>query len=284
MAKLELRIIDPQVVRIVPEPEELAIVRADLMDIDRLPVGKIQIANGGANAFKVTEPGDDDDHPAMEVVGVIIHSHKVNAYWQEGFGVGENSPPDCRSDDGITGLRQDSFELVACDTCPLNQFGSDGKGKACRNGRMLYIMRDGDVLPLTMKLPPSALSACDKYRTKVALSRRLMHAVLTRITLRTEKGKGKGGADYSVPVFEAVAQLPPAEAERVRQYADSFVAMAAKMGMADSERGRDFDNRTCGAGDAEYDAPAQTQVGEAIEDRGPVDEGTLPFGEDYGQL
>jgi len=89
--------------------------------------------------------------------------------------------------------------------------------------------RPADIFPVILSLPSTALGAFDKYRAKILLGRRQMHGVITHVTLKN--AANKDGVAYSTPVFEAVGVLPPAEVERVRQYADGFSAAIMKLGM-----------------------------------------------------
>jgi hypothetical protein len=62
-----------------------------------------------------------------------------------------------------------------CNSCPNNQFGSEGKGKACKNQRLLAVLvvpEGGEITtetPLwTLALSPTALKSFDSYALKVA--------------------------------------------------------------------------------------------------------------------
>lgn len=58
-----------------------------------------------------------------------------------------------------------------CAECPMNAFGSDGAGKACKNGRMLAVLppdADEDTPMWTLKVSPTALKAFDSYVQAVA--------------------------------------------------------------------------------------------------------------------
>ncbi len=220
-------------VSLVPTADEMATIMEELKDMDRLPYGRIKIAAGGMNMFQVFDPGEEEATAVPSVEGVILLSHKTNGLWLSAFG-GENKAPDCASINGETGTRADTGECVSCADCPYNQFGSgkegQGRGKACKNMRRVFLMRRGDIFPMVLTLPPTALKAYDNYRTKVLLGRKRLSAVLTRITLKGEKNKD--GVAYSAPVFDAVGLLPPEEAQAVAQYAAAFSSSAAHMGVS----------------------------------------------------
>ena len=227
-----LAVIDTSVHAIVPSEAVLAGVMEELSDMDRIPFGRVKIAAAAAGVYNIVEPGADDEDPVKEFEGVILMSHKCGAYWPDAFGTTENKNPACASMDGEEGMTQEG-EIFKCADCPYNQFGSakggDGKGKACKNMRRLYILREGDVLPLVLSLPPSALAAYDKYRTRLTMGGKQSLAVMTKFTLT--KAKNAQGTAYSVPQFEAVSVLPLAEVERVREYAAAMLKSAQKAGI-----------------------------------------------------
>ena len=228
-----LAVIDTEKRMILPAESDLRSVMEELADMERIPMGRIQIAGGGAGVFNVLEPGAEDADPVREVVGVILMSHACNAYWQGAFGSSDDKNPDCSSMDGDTGIVKGTGEVVACKSCPYNQYGSadggQGTGKACKNMRRLYVLREGDVLPMVLSLPPSALKAYDMYRTRLTLGMKRCYSVLTRFTLA--KAQSSTGITYSTPKFEAIGALPPGESERVRAYAEGMLKSAQKVGI-----------------------------------------------------
>lgn len=230
----QLAVIDhSNLLPIVPSAENLAAIREELSDMDRVPYGRIKIAAGGVNIFQVFEPGEEEAAPAQTVEGVIMLSHKSNGLWSKPFGSGDSKMPDCSSVDGVYGTVTETGECVECASCPYNAFGSakggEGRGKACKNMRRLYIMRRGDIFPMVLTLPPTALSAYDSYRTKVMLGRKKMANVMTRISLKS--AANKDGASYSTPIFEAVGVLDGVEAAAMRAYSDALNSSAQRVGV-----------------------------------------------------
>lgn len=225
MSKNELATTNPTELQIIPTPEDLAIIMEGMQDMDSVPFGRIQIAAAGAGVFRVTEPGEDEAVVATDITAVIIHNHRSNVLWLSKFGTVEDKTPDCLSVDGTTGIWRETGECVDCATCRYNQYGSAdngaGRGKACKNTRRLYLMREGDVLPLILHLPSTALGVFDKYRAKVMLAKKKIYGVVTKITLKN--ATNKDGIAYSTPVFDVIGVLAPEEAERARQYADGFI-------------------------------------------------------------
>jgi len=99
-----------------------------------------------------------DGQLIKEFTGHIIHWHNANQYYKEKFGEGSEVPT-CASSDGIK--PDGGIEPLAepCRTCPLNEYGSveEGTGKACQNTIRLYVLLDGEVIPCSLKAPPSSL-------------------------------------------------------------------------------------------------------------------------------
>lgn len=229
----QLAVIDTtNLMPIVPAADDLEAIQQELSDMNRIPYGRIKIAAGGVNMFQVFEPGEDEPTAVQSMEGVILLSHKSNGLWLKAFG-GSDKTPDCSSMDGVTGTMAETGECVECAACAYNQFGSAkdgaGRGKACKNMRRLYIMRRGDIFPMVLTLPPTALTAYDNYRTKVLLGRKKMSGIMTRITLKS--AANKDGTAYSTPVFEAVGELNGAEAEAVKSYAAMFKDSALRVGV-----------------------------------------------------
>ena len=239
MGKNELAIIDTAKIHIIPAAEDMAAITEELKDIDVIPYGRIKIAAAGANVFKVTDPGEEDSQTATEISGVIIMSHKCNAYWPMKYGTSDAAKsPDCVSYDGVTGVVAATGECRECESCPYNQYGSadNGRGKACKNMRRLYIMREGDIFPMVLSLPGTALKSFDGYRIRLVGKRRMVTGVVTKITLKS--AKNQDGIEYSTPIFEAVGALPADEVEHIKAFAAQFEDVAKRVGVSEEDMGR----------------------------------------------
>ena len=72
-----------------------------------------------------------------------------------------------------------------CENCPYNQYGSgEGKSKACKNKRYLYVIREGEIFPIILSLPASSLANFIKYTKQQLSKRRRLNQVVTKITER----------------------------------------------------------------------------------------------------
>ena len=201
---------------------DLAEAIAEEMDGLSIEFDRVKIPSGGGLAFEV--PGDDPDNPDMmkELVGVIVDHHPVNAFWSDKY-AGQNNPPDCSSMDGKTGQGNPGG---VCKNCPYNQWGSDPDtgGKACKNMHRIYLLRDGDLFPLLITLPPTSIKPFSNYLAKRVIGRgKRSYGVITKISLRRETNKS--GIAYSQAQFAAAGELPADEVQKAAEYAQGIKAI-----------------------------------------------------------
>lgn len=194
-------------------------------DMDGLQLGfqRVKIPSGGQVQFEI--PTEDPDNPDYQkfLEGIIVYSHNANAYWAEGKSDTENTPPDCQSMDGKLGY---GCPGGICADCMYNRFGSDpnpkgtGKGKACKNQRIIYLLRSGDLMPIQLPLSPTSIRPYTDFVNAAFISRRRgVCGSVVRIGL---KKKNNGKDDYSVATFQKVYDFTGEELARIRAYADSF--------------------------------------------------------------
>lgn len=192
---------------------------ADDMDGLQLSFQRAKIPGGGVLQFEM--PGDDPENPDYEATleGVILFNHSANSYWPAGSEYDDNTPPQCQSVDGKMGYGDPSG---ICETCVNNRFGSDpkGNGKACKNMRMLYLLRSGEMLPIQVSLPPTSIRPYTNFVNSAFLLRgRRVCSGLVQIGLRKVSSNG---FTYSVATFKKLRDFEGEELVRVCAYADSF--------------------------------------------------------------
>jgi hypothetical protein len=171
---------------------------------------KIKIPAGGGLMFEA--PGDDGEpEPIKEIEGVILHHHPVNSYYKDPYNGGSN-PPDCGSYDGKTG---EGTPGGNCATCPFNQFGSsdNGKGKACKNKRRIFILREGEVFPVMLSLPTGSLKEFTKYVRRLITKGKRSYSLVTKITLK--KATSSTGISFSQAKFSIERNLSKDEINAV---------------------------------------------------------------------
>ena len=185
----------------------------------RLTFPKVKIPGGGVLQFEMASDNPDRPDYIPELEGILLFNHSANAYWQEGAEYDNDTPPLCQSVDGKIG-HGDPGGL--CASCGFNAFGSaeNGRGKACKNMRTLYLLRSGEFMPLQISLPPTSIKPYNAFYNSVfALRRRPIYGSIIRIGL---KKASSNGYDYGVATFCKVRDLSGEELEAVKAYADGF--------------------------------------------------------------
>lgn len=190
-------------------------------DMDGLQVSfpRVKIPSGGMLQFEI--PSDDPENPDYEknLTGIILCNHDNYAYWPEGSEYDDNTAPLCSSTDGKQGIGEPGG---TCATCALNRFGtgSEGRGKACKNMRMLYLLRSGEYMPIQLALPPTSLSPFREFMNQSFMIRR--RATFGSVVQIGLKKMNNGKDDYSVATFRRLYDLEGEELAQARAYATSF--------------------------------------------------------------
>lgn len=185
----------------------------DGFSIQDLP--KIKVPSGGGLAFEVDTP--EGPEPMKAVRGVIVGWHQARVYFDKPFGgQGSGEPPLCFSADGRTGkgdpFREGEVRVRDCATCPLGEFGSKldangtkGRGKACPERRVLFLMMEGDILPHVMTVPPTSLGDMRKFFTGLITSGIVFYGAEVELSLA--KDKNKDGIEYSKVSIKLVSKM-----------------------------------------------------------------------------
>lgn len=139
-----------------------------------------RVAPASGNAIRVTQdkqfllPDGTKTPGPLELV--IVDFTAKNSFYEGAYDKDNIAPPACFS------LGQNPLKMVPsknaplaqatdCQSCPMNQFGSDGKGKACKNCRVLAVLppgADADTPMWTLSTSPTANKGFDGFVTSVA--------------------------------------------------------------------------------------------------------------------
>ena len=167
-----------------------------------------QIGAPATNSIKIrdkvfTLPDGTVVQDSLEVV--IIDFLSRNNYYEGKWDPKNPEPPVCFAiDKSAKALvpSENSAEMQVkkgktCDECPMNEWGSDGDGKACKNTRLLAVVLPDAEEPevYTLSVPPTAIKGFDGYVGSVAKLYQLPPiGVRTTITFHQEK-------NYPLPLF-----------------------------------------------------------------------------------
>jgi hypothetical protein len=189
--------------------ETLSDAAEDLAGL-QLTFDRVKIPSGGATAFELPGDSEDDTEMVKEIKGIILYHHLAYAYYKEKYTGGSN-PPDCGSFDGVNGT---GIPGGACADCPYNRFGSgEGQAKACKNRRMLYILMENELFPVTLSLPTGSLKEFTRYVKRQLSKGRKLSRIVTRVSLK--KASSASGIAYSQAVFSFDRMLTKDEVENV---------------------------------------------------------------------
>ena len=184
----------PQAMETTFTAEELA----EDMDGIQLNFQQVKVPAGGALQYEI--PTEDPDNPdySRYLEGVMLYHHPSNAYWPETED-GEdddNAPPQCQALDGKFGHGSPGG---LCDACGYNRFGTRGRGKACKNMHMVYLLRSGEFMPLQISLPPTSIRPFNEFVSRAFLLRR--RGICSAVVQLGLKKMNNGKDDYSVTTF-----------------------------------------------------------------------------------
>lgn len=183
---------------------------------------RIKIPSGGTTVFEIPS-ADDPERPdaAREIEAIILDHYPVNAFYQGKYD-GTQNKPNCSSNNGRTGINEDG-EMKDCATCEKNIFGSgeDGISKACKNMHKLYLLRNGDIFPLILTLPPTSVKPFSDYIVKRLVGHKLRcYEVVTRIGLK--KAESTGGITYVQATFAIANILPDQQRNEIKTFVEQL--------------------------------------------------------------
>ena len=168
-----------------------------------------------ANRAFITPDGMEGE--TLEVV--IVDFVSSNLFYDGPFDRDNPQPPGCFAIGPEPSLLVPSpsspnKQAETCATCPNNQFGSstNGRGKACKNTRLLALMpvtaldKNDEEAPIwIMSVPPTSLKAYDSYVHSLASKHRTVPiGVITEVSLDPAN-------TFASPRFRVVRPLKPAE-------------------------------------------------------------------------
>ena len=158
--------------------------------------GRIMPATG--NAIRVSQdkqislPDGTKVEGALELV--IVDFVAVHNFYEGKFDKNDIKPPSCFAigtdpRNMVPSPNSPNKQASECQTCPMNQWGSDGKGKACKNGRKLAVLppdANEDTPIWTLGVSPTAIKGFDGYVAGVARTFGMPPvAVVTTVDLNT---------------------------------------------------------------------------------------------------
>jgi len=196
------------------------VIKANLGNsrITEFQVDRLKVPTGGGNLWTV--PGLEGETNEKEIDGITIFWKEPRAYWEQSFdSSGGGTPPDCSAADGTVGVGKPGGQ---CGVCPLAQFGTHhkGRGQACKQMRVLFMVRPQDFLPIAVSCPPTSLDNMQKFFLRLASRGIQFNHIITRLSLGQDKNKD--GIKYSAIVPSMVRMLNDFEIEAIERYCEAI--------------------------------------------------------------
>ena len=194
---------------------------------------RVKLPAGGGTAFEIPSAESDESEMAKDITGVIVYNHPAYAYYRDKY-TGGNNPPDCGSMDGHVGIEAETGEVKNCAECEFSKFGTGKNGaKACKQKRRIYLLREGEALPIILSLPTGSLGELSKYIVRVRAKYAGTYCVVTKFTLK--KAQNSGGINYSQAVFAIDRALTEDELKNIVPMCEQVKALSKKVTQLDEE-------------------------------------------------
>ena len=195
-------------------------------DLDR-----ITVPLGGGLTWTVPTLSGEDSVKTLD--GIIVHWTSPRAYWKAGMDTGGTTPPDCASPDGENGYGTPGGD---CFYCPLSQWnsGEGGVGKACKEKRMIFLLRPNDLLPIVVQGPSTSITPIKQYLIRLASQGMPFWSVMTNLSL--EKAQSGTGIAYSRIIPRSLGPVAEEQRDLLKQYVDAIKPIIGYMVNTDIAR------------------------------------------------
>jgi len=190
-----------------------------------------------------------DGSTQKTIEGIIVFHHKARGYWE----VEGQQVPTCSSMDGRTGTDENG-NTVACAGCPHNAWGTgkDGRGKACKEMRWIYVLQDGEIIPSRISLPPTSLGQFDAFVT--ALAQKRLAPIQKKVRLGLEAAERHGYKFSALAQPEVIGDTPLKNIPGLIRLRETVVQAARREGITAEDYYSDEDVAD-GAADSGGDQP-----------------------------
>ena len=212
-----------------PEIKDSLAVMKENLGNQKLSIGDleaIKMPTGGGQIFEVPDM-TEGVRPEKTLRCIVIDQCDCKAYWPKEEKDGGDKAPVCRSNDGMMGFGdpeapgapgEDRMNAEhVCSKCPKNEFEShkDGKRKACKDTKRLFLMFPDKSLPTRFSLPPTSLKNYKKFITVLMGMGLAYWHIVVEISLSKED---KGGNPTAIANFKVAATLTTEERAQVQGY------------------------------------------------------------------
>lgn len=213
---------------------------------------RLKAASGGQKNF-VDSAGDSVKAP---LTGIVVGAIKARATWP----LKSIKVPFCTSVGGVVGrvkneVSAEEFQALAsirnphqfiklaterrplpdtydCASCPLNQFGTDWKGrggKACSEKRNLLFLPDGWSAPVIVQVPTMSVKNWDAYASGLRTQKNLRY-FLAKTAIEISVQDSRNGDSYGQLQFKHVDEINDvATAAAIREIQEQLAGVLQTM-------------------------------------------------------
>ena len=225
----------------VPGGNFLAIAQADSIgavmkenlegvDLGSFDLPTIKVPTGDVTFFQIASASGSK--AVQDFEAIILHHHKCRRYYEKGVDDADDQglPPDCKSDDGITGTPNPESQAANkgqggdCKNCPMAQYGtaSKGDGQACSERRRLFLLLPDATLPMRLELPPTSLINWKEFTVRMTNAGIGVKSAVVKVGL--EQSISKSSKKKCVrATFTLVDQLHDEQKQLVAGYRDAIM-------------------------------------------------------------
>ena len=209
----------------------------ELGDMD-ISFDRIGTPGAGGTTFEVPGENPGETDAVKEFKAVILNHHAMSFYFTDAY-TGQRVMPACSTYDGVNGVGTPGGK---CKTCPLNKYGSGANGgKACRNKRRVYLLREGELLPVLLAIPTGSLRTFSDYVKRLVARGIKPSTVVTKFSIEKAQNNGPAYAQLQFSVDrtltadeqEAVASM----VAQVKEFAENTTIEENPAEMIDAETG-----------------------------------------------
>lgn len=183
------------------DPELLAELQDEMDDLDPesgITCLKIKIPSGGGLAYEVQTDEEDDAEYMKQIDGVVIFTHGPTGS-AGAYGSGRiRTSPRLRQPGRQDRIWTDTENCAPARDAPTmstapgpTRPGKQGRGKACKNMRRLYLMMSGDPNLYLLTVPPTSIKDVNRQLAKILAGGVPYTGMILRFTL--EKATNANG-------------------------------------------------------------------------------------------
>lgn len=104
---------------------------------------------------------------------------------------------------------------------------------ACKQKRRMYLLREGEMLPIIMTLPTGSLAEFTKYVTRLVTKGMKANHVVTKFTLK--RAQNSTGINYSQVICAVDRPLSPEEKKNIAAMTEQVKLIAGKVSVVETE-------------------------------------------------